>query len=149
MTNVPTVVWIDEEGQIVRPNDVTFTRDEANKAARLSQTATEFMNQVRGWVHGTSRPAEADIVRTQQKLPTAAEQLARTHLALGLWLHRQDRPAAAGRHLEKAGILAPHDLTIRRGTMTLQGKNPMGDGFIELIKEAQRGDWQWYQPLNH
>ena len=77
-----------------------------------------------------------DEVRRRQLLPTAETQLARAERALAWRLHQRGRTEAARRHFERAGQLAPHDWTIRRGSMPIVGQNPFGPEFFELAKEG-------------
>ncbi len=135
MINVPTVVWIDEAGHIVRPNDAQFGTDTFTQFH--GKHSAPFLAAVRAWATG-KRPALAPAqVRSQQLLPTPEHQLARAEFTLAWHLHQQGRPAAAERHFERAGQLSPHDWTIRRGSMPIRGKNPMGPEFFELYKEWQ------------
>ena len=133
MINVPTMVWIDEAGRIVRPNDAqygtdTFTQFHGRRSA-------PFLAAVRAWVRGEAPALAPAQVRSQQLLPTAAQQLARAEFTLAWHLHRAGRLAAAERHFERAGKLSPHDWTIRRGSMPIRGKNPMGPELFELYQE--------------
>ena len=50
MVNVPTVVWIDERGRIVRPNDVAFGTDTFKHITGLS--AATHLAALRAWVRG-------------------------------------------------------------------------------------------------
>jgi len=135
MINVPTMVWIDEAGRIVRPNEAqygtdTFTQFHGRRSA-------PFLAAVRAWVRGERTALAPAQVRSHQLLPTADQQLARAEFALAWHLHQQGRKGAAERHFERAGKLSPHDWTIRRGSMPIRGKNPMGPEFFELYKEWQ------------
>jgi hypothetical protein len=145
MVNVPTVVWIDERGRIVRPNDVVFATDTFRHLTGLASAPA--LDAIRGWVRGTVPAAPAARVRQQQALPSAADQQARAEFALGHWLHARGRTAAAARHFVRGGELAPHDFTIRRGTMPLRGIDPMGPEFREMRDRWAKAGQPYYRPL--
>jgi hypothetical protein len=147
MINVPTVVWIDEAGRIVRPNDAQFGTDTFTQFH--GKRSAPFLAAVRAWVTGKQPPPAPQQVRSQQMLPTPEQQLARAEFTLAWHLHQQGRVEAAERHFERAGQLSPHDWTIRRGSMPIRGKNPMGPEFFELYKEWQAAGSPTYptQPL--
>ncbi len=133
MINVPTLVWIDEGGRIVRPNDAQFGTDIFTQFH--GKHSAPFLAAVRAWVkegRGALAPAQ---VRSQQSLPTPEQQQARAEFTLAWYLHQQGKTTAAERHFVRAGKLSPHDWTIRRGSMPIRGKNPMGPEFFELHKE--------------
>jgi hypothetical protein len=56
---------------------------------------------------------------------------------IAVWLVRQGRPEAAGRHLGEAAGLPPHDVAIRRGLMPLTGVDPSGDAYFALREELE------------
>jgi hypothetical protein len=145
IVNVPTVVWIDEAGRIVRPNDVAFGTDTFKAITGIE--AARHLTAVRAWVRGELTPADARTVRGQLTLPTASDQQARAEFALGQWLHDRGRRAAAERHFVRAGELAPHDFTIRRGTMPMRGIDPMGPKFREMHAEWTGAGNPYYRPL--
>ncbi|MBM4440807.1 MAG: TlpA family protein disulfide reductase [Candidatus Rokubacteria bacterium] len=145
VVNVPTVVWIDERGRIVRPNDVAFGADTFRHLTGLDSSI--HLAALRAWVRGEQPAFAADEARARQTLPTEADQQARAEFGLGQWLWAQGRTEAATRHFERGGELAPHDFTIRRGTMPMRGIDPMGPEF-----RAMRGEWAsaghpYYRPL--
>jgi hypothetical protein len=140
--NVPTVVWIDERGHIVRPNDAAFGND----------TFVDLHKRPAGphldWVREQRLPFTDDAaVRAHQVLPTADEQLARTEFALAWYLHRTGRPETAERHFARADELAPHDFTIRRGSMPIRGRDPMGADFVPLFQEWVEAGTPYYDPM--
>ena len=145
IVNVPTVVWIDERGRIVRPNDVAFGTDTFKAITGIE--AAKHLAAVRAWVRGEMAPADPTTVRGQLALPTPADQQARAEFALGQWLHDRGRRAAAERHFVRAGELAPHDFTIRRGSMPMRGIDPMGPKFREMHAEWTAAGHSYYRPL--
>jgi hypothetical protein len=145
VVNVPTVLWIDERGRIARPNDVAFGTDTFKHITGLE--AARHLAAVRAWVEGRTPPPGAAEIRAQQALPTRADQQARAEFALGQWLYERGRRAAAERHFVRAGELAPHDFTIRRGTMPMRGIDPMGPRFREMHAEWTRAGHPYYRPL--
>ena len=145
IVNVPTILWIDERGRIVRPNDVAFGADTFRQLTGLD--ASIHLSALRAWVRGETAPFTADEVRAQQTLPTSADQQARAEFGLGQWLFERGRMAAAARHFERGGALAPHDFTIRRGTMPMRGIDPMGPQFRAMLVEWTQAGQPYYRPL--
>ena len=145
IVNVPTVVWIDEEGRIVRPNDVAFGTDTFRQITGLE--AAKHLGLLRAWVMGEATGFAPDAARARQALPTVADQQARAEFGLGQWLFEQGRTDAAARHFERAGALAPHDFTIRRGTMPMRGIDPMGPEFRTMLGEWTKAGHRYYLPL--
>lgn len=146
IVNVPTVIWIDEQGRIARPNDVAFGTDQFKEFHGIP--AAPHLAALRAWVKEGKAPLSADEARRLQVLPTAAEQLARAEFAVAWYLHRAGRPAAAERHFVRAGELAPHDFTIRRGSMPIRGLDPMGPGFFEIYTTWTQAGRPYYVPLD-
>jgi hypothetical protein len=145
IVNVPTILWIDERGRVVRPNDVAFGTDAFKHITGLE--SARHLAALRAWVRGETKALSEDRVRSLQSLPTAADQQARAEFGLGEWLFEQGRPEAAERHFLRAGELAPHDFTIRRGTMPIRGIDPMGPQFREMVGEWAKAGNPYYRPL--
>ena len=145
MVNVPTVVWINEAGEIVRPNDVAFTTERGGRYAKVSTAAQ--MELLGRWIRGDLATNSSDEIRSHMKTPTARDQLARAHFGLGLWLHNQDRLEAAAWHFQVAGELAPHDFMIRRGTMRYVGSDPFGEEFRQMVRDWRAEGHSYYNAL--
>ena len=145
VVNVPTILWIDERGRIVRPNDVAFGADTFRQLTGLDSST--HLNAVRAWVRDGQRAFNPTEARAQQTLPTAADQQARAEFGLGQWLWAQGRHQGAERHFIRGGALAPHDFTIRRGTMPMRGIDPMGPQFRAMLGEWTQAGRPYYRPL--
>ena len=145
VVNVPTIFWIDERGRIVRPNDVAFGTDTFKHITGLESARP--LAALRGWVNGETPALSADDVKRHQPLPATADQQARAEFGLGQWLWAQGRPAAAERHFVRGGELAPHDFTIRRGSMPMRNLDPMGPEFRSMIGAWTSAGNPYYRPL--
>jgi hypothetical protein len=145
IVNVPTAVWIDEHGRIVRPNDVAFGTDTFKHITGIA--SAKSLAAVRAWVRGETTALTEEETRAVQTLPTADDQQARAEFGLGEWLFRRGRVEAAARHFVRAGELAPHDFTIRRGTMPMRGLDPMGPEFRTMLAEWTAAGRPYYRPL--
>jgi hypothetical protein len=145
MVNVPTVVWIDEAGRIVRPNDVAFGSDMFKAMTNIE--SEKHHAALRAWVRGETAGMDADTAHKHQKLPAFEEQLARAEFTLGFWLYEQGRAEAAERHFLRGGELAPHDFMIRRGSMPIRGINSMGPEFMKMTQEWAAAGHKYYLPI--
>ena len=127
--NVPSTVWVDEEGRVVKaptisPGDDQF-RDFTNIDAEAHHAA------LRAWVRDGVLPAAGHA-----HVRSAEEQLALAERRLGAWLHGAGEPEAARRHFERAVELAPWDWTVRRGSIAIRGEDPfLGDEFVAFWQE--------------
>ena len=134
--NVPTVIWIDEQGTIVRPPRVEHG---SNKYAFVHKLDCEpHLRALRHWIETGETDFAAESVGQQMPLPTFEEQLARAEHAMAWYLHQQGRDAAAKTHWDHAIALSPHDWTIRRGSMRLRGLDPFGNDFFQVWEEWEK-----------
>lgn len=128
VSNVPTVVWIDEDGRIARPNSAEVGTDMFEDFTGV--TPDEHMDQVRAWVRDGSLPDDASF-----EVPDLddAEIEARLAFRLAVHLRRAGDVERAAEWFARAGELAPMDFTIRRAAMPLQDVDPFGEKFFELF----------------
>lgn len=133
ISNVPTVVWIAEDGRIVRPNGVAFGTDTFKDFTGVS--AGPHLDLVRKWVLDGSEPMSAADARDAVGDLSDEEVRARLHFRIATHARRLGDEASAARHFARAGELAPHDWTIRRATLPLIGDDPFGENFFKLYEE--------------
>ena len=138
ISNVPTVVWIDEEDNIARPNGVAFGSDLF--ADFTGVEAAPHLDELRRWARHGEVPVTRDEAREAVGDLSEDEVLARLHFRLAAEAHRQGDEGATRRHVATASALAPDDLTIWRAGMPLVGEDPFGDRFLAKYEEwKQKG----------
>jgi hypothetical protein len=144
MVNVPTVVWIDEQFRIVRPQDVHYVSTEYASVTNFHPRKP--LAALRSWVMGEA-PAYSGDVTADTKVPTPQDQEARACFSVAWWLTQQGRHDAAERWYVRAGELAPHDFTIRRGSLPIRGIDPAGPAFFQMVGEWVSQGNSYYVPL--
>jgi peroxiredoxin len=133
ISNVPTVVWIDEDGRIARPNAEAFGTD--TFAEFTGAESSPHLELVRRWVrHGELPMDEIECKEAVADL-SDAEVLARLHFRIAAEAHRRNDAVTTRRHVLRAGELAPDDLTIWRAGMPLIGEDPFGEDFLVRYDE--------------
>ena len=135
ISNVPTVIWIDEDDRIVRPNSVAFSTDMF--AEFTNARSGPHLDAVRAWVRDCTRSITDDEARTAVPDLTDDEVRARLHFRIATEARRRGDGDVARRHFVRAGELAPTDFTIRRAAMPLMGEDPFGEDFMGLYQEWQ------------
>jgi peroxiredoxin len=138
ISNVPTVVWIDEEDNIARPNGVAFGSD---LFADFTGVASgPHLDQIRRWARDGDIPVSTDEAHGAVGDLSEDEVLARLHFRVAAEAHRRGDEEATRRHVATASALAPDDLTIWRAGMPLVGEDPFGDTFFTRYEEwKQKG----------
>jgi hypothetical protein len=134
ITNVPTIIWIDENGRICRPHDSQFGTDTFTQFH--NKRSEPYLDMIRAWVREGEGALGEEEIRRHMTAPDGNSQIARVERALAWHLHKGGRNDAAERHFERACELAPKDWTIRRGSMPIRGQNPFGPEFFELAAEG-------------
>ncbi len=127
--NIPSTVWFDERGTMVRPptiapgddrwRDYTGVDADVHHDALRKWVIDDELERVSGW----AQPGSVDA------------GLARAHRRVAAWLHRKGRDDLARPHFDEAVRLAPMDWTIRRGSMPLKGEDPFGQPLFDFWKE--------------
>jgi peroxiredoxin len=138
ISNVPTVVWIDENGRIARPAGAAHGTDLFTEFTGIE--AGPHLDEVRRWVIDGIVSVTEDEARRAVADLTEWEVLARLHFRVASHAHREGNDEVTRRHLVVAGELAPDDLTIWRAGMPLVGEDPFGDAFFLRYEDwKQRG----------
>ncbi len=140
IVNVPSGVWIDEQGLIVRPPETAYPRrpsfldraiptgatpDEViriTEVKKLQVQADTYIAALRDWVaHGAeSRFAlKPDEVLRRSRPRPVEEANAAAHFEMGQHLHRLGRPADAIPHFRAASRLQPENWTYKRQAWSL------------------------------
>ena len=135
ITNVPSVVWIDEDDHIVRPNSVIFSNDMFKEFTGAE--SGPHLDALRAWVHDGTAPMTDAEARDAVPDLSDDEVRARLHFRVAVEARRRGDDDLARRHFVRAGELAPMDFTVRRAAMPLMGEDPFGSDFMELF-----GEWQ-------
>ena len=133
ISNVPTVIWIDEDDRIVRPNGVAFGTDTFKDFTGVE--AAPHMDLIRKWVVDGVEPVLDDAIGDPVGDLSEGEVRARLHFRIATHLRRNGDADGAGEHFVRAAELAPHDWTIRRAMLPLVGDDPFGEKFFELYGE--------------
>jgi len=134
MVNVPTSVWIDERGAIVRPPEPAGTSDvfrymdretftiPAEAAAQGRRTKTIYVEALCDWIEKGEKSRHAlasDEVRRRMRGLSRDDSRAAASFRLGVWLTEQGHGAQAQKHFDRAVALRPENWSFRRQKIVL------------------------------
>ena len=162
VVNVPTGIWIDEQGRLVRPPETAFpgrsafgdqplpegvsdrTRDVLEEARKLNTDGRPYVAALRDWVRrgAASRFALAPdevLRRLAERSPEASR--AGAHFELARHLELAGDSERAVEHFKAAHRLAPRNWTHKRQAWSLvdrrQAPNEVYDtGWLEDVRAA-------------
>ena len=170
IVNVPTGLWIDEAGIIVRPPEPAHPHRPAYKDQTVPEGATamererieivqalhvepdRYVAALRDWValgatsHYALTPDE--VVRRSRPRPIEGAT-ANAHFAIGQALHAQGDAAAAVEHFREAHRLHPTNWTYRRDAWAIAGpeyRSVYGTTWLDEVK--REGVERYYPPLD-
>ena len=137
-TNVPTGVWIDEKGRVVRPGEPAWTtsRTAMYGGKPLVTEGAEYVAGIRDWVANGDRSSYAlsDAAFTARVKPRSQNEMdADASFALAVWFHNAKNDALAKNYFERAQTaesrrleLSPAGLELhaRRGRREVDGEIP-------------------------
>jgi tetratricopeptide (TPR) repeat protein len=147
MVNVPTGVWINEKGRIVRPGEVAFIDDRFRQFTGLDSAA--YINALKDWVEkGERSPFAMSEERMREKL-TAAEPnvvMAAAEFGLGEHLYKSGHLAEAIPHFKEAQRLNPKSWNYKRQAWALSdAKRDYGTTFKDEVEKIG-GSKVYYLP---
>ena len=146
MVNVPTGVWIDERGRIVRPNEVAFIDDRFKSFTNME--SAPYVNAIRDWaVNGAKSIYALSEDALKAKLaPVNADRLkADTEFALGTYLYKQGKGPDAIPHFKEAQRLDPDNWNYKRQAWALSDADR--DYGTNFRKEVQKLNGKpYYEP---
>ena len=142
ITNVPSVVWVDEDDTIVKPPTIAPGDDQFVEFSKIA--ADQHHDLLRRWVTEGVLPASS---RAEPVERTDAEQQALAERRIAAHLQRQGNTGAAKAHLDAAQDLAPWDWTVRRGGIAMTGGDPfLGEEFTSFWEEWDASGRPGYTP---
>lgn len=147
MVNVPTGVWINEQGRIVRPNEVAFVDDRFKNFTGLD--SAPYLNALKDWI---DKGEKSQYVMNEEQLrrrlsaqdPNTA--LASAEFGLGEHLYKSGHGAEAIPHFKEAQRLNPKDWNYKRQAYLLgDAKRDYGTTFKDEV-EKNGGSKVYYPP---
>jgi hypothetical protein len=172
IVNVPSGIWIDEAGQIVRPPETAYPRRpdfqerEILPAATPDQVATvlairKLRTDAEGYVAAlcdwVARGDRSQYVLSPEQViersnpRREAEARAAAHFELGHYLHRAGQPDWAIPHFRAAYRLYPDNWTYKRQAWALlgPGQTPLDVYGGNWLTDVQKiGGENYYPPLD-
>jgi peroxiredoxin len=128
ITNVPSVVWVDEDDNVVKPPTIAPGDDQFVDFTLID--SERHHEALRRWVRDGELPASAAVEPTER---TDAEQRALAGRRIAAHLQIAGDTEGAQRHLAAAQALAPWDWTVRRGGIAMTGGDPfLGEEFTSF-----------------
>ncbi len=136
MVNVPTGVWIDERGKIVRPNEVAFVDDRFKTFSGLD--SEPYLTALKDWVDKGSKSVYAmseEKLRDKLSAGNPDFAMAAAEFGLGQYLYKAGRLREAIPHFKEAQRLNPKDWNYKRQAYALSGEKDYGTTFREEVEK--------------
>ena len=150
MVNVPTAVWIDEQGHVVRPNEVAFIDDRFKTFTGMD--SAPYINAIRDWAAKGAKSvyvlSEAEL-KARLKPPSDDRsndrRKADAEFALAAYLYKQGKGTDAIPHFKEAQRLDPDNWNYKRQAWALSdAERDYGTSFK---KEVQKLNGKpYYEP---
>lgn len=138
MVNVPTGVWIDEQGKIVRPDEVAFVDDRFKNFSGLD--SAPYLNALRDWIEkGDKSVYTMSEERLREKLTVNDLNiiLAAAEFGLGEYLYERGYLNEAIPHFKEAQRLNPKSWNYKRQAYALSdAKRDYGTTFMDEVEKA-------------
>jgi tetratricopeptide (TPR) repeat protein len=147
MVNVPTGVWINEQGRIVRPNEVAFIDDRFKNFTGLD--SAPYLNALRDWIENGDKSRYVmgeDTLREKLDNQDPNIELAAAEFGLGEQLYKTGHGTEAVPHFKEAQRLNPKSWNYKRQAYLLgDAKRDYGTTFIDEVNKSG-GSKVYYTP---
>ncbi len=133
ISNVPSVLMIDESDRIVQPNWNAYATNTFKDYTGIE--SSDQVEIIRRWVVDGTPMMTVEEAKTAVGDLSEDEEQARLYFRIATSLRNSGDEEGAARNFDRAAELAPHDWTIRRAMMPLRGGDPFGEEFVALAAE--------------
>jgi len=163
VTNIPQVIWIDENSTIVRPPEPASPMPVGEAALQMVQLVGQmeerehYVAMVKDWVENGSDSRYAlspdqVMARSQARPPAISEAAAHFELAQHLW-RREGLSDKVVAHFNAAHELQPDNITYKRQAYSALAVSRSGgqdpDGWTRFRQAPQDGeDWPFISDFN-
>jgi tetratricopeptide (TPR) repeat protein len=137
MVNVPTGVWIDEQGRILRPNEVAFIDDRFKGFTKME--SAPYVDAIRDWAtNGAKSQYVFSETELKQMLQPLSDERVRAdaEFSLAEYLYRQGKGVDAIPHFKEAQRLAPDNWNYKRQAWALSdAERDYGTTFMKEVNK--------------
>lgn len=134
--NVPTGVWIDENGRVVRPGEPAWNSDRTFKLGKVDivTEGARYVAALRDWVKNGDRSVYAlsdeEFARRMQPR-SAGDKEADATFKLAVWFQAAGNRTLAAKYFVRAQELAPTNVNYRRQDWSFTGEGAKLREFVE------------------
>ena len=146
MVNVPTGVWINEQGRIVRPNEVAFVDDRFKNFTGMD--SAPYLNALKDWVEkGDKSVYVMSEDHLREKLTAQDPNIFQAAAEFGLaeQIYKSGHPTEAIAHFKEAQRLNPKSWNYKRQAYALTGEKEYGTTFRDEVQKIG-GSKVYYPP---
>jgi len=146
MVNVPTGVWINEQGRIVRPDEVAFVDDRFKNFTGMD--SEPYLNALKDWVQKGDKSAYVmSEDRLREKLAAQDPNIAQAaaEFDLGEQLYKSGHHTEAIAHFKEAQRLNPKSWNYKRQAYALTSEKDYGTTFRDEVQKIG-GSKVYYPP---
>ena len=137
MVNVPTAVWINEKGIIVRPNEVAYVDNRYKSMHGID--AGPYLDAIRDWVANGDRSQfvmNEQEVKERLKPQSAERSRADAEFALAEYMHKTGKGDDAISHFKEAQRLDPDNWNYKRQAWALSdAEKNYGTSFMKEVQK--------------
>ena len=148
MVNVPTGVWINEQGRIVRPNEVAFVDDRYRYLTGLD--SAPYLAALHDWAakgDKSSYVMSEDQLQTKLAAPDPSIAMAAAEFGLGEQLYKSGHLAEAIPHFKEAQRLNPMSWNYKRQAWALSdAQRDYGTTFAKEVEKIGGGKAYYAMP---
>lgn len=145
LVNVPSGIWIDEEGRIVRINEGTYAAE--HKIGTATVGTNDYMPAVKDWAENGARSQyvwSPEQVTRRVRAITPELALADPTFKLGVYFHEQGNETLANKYWEESQALDPDNWNFHRQDWSFT-RIEATEKFRK--KRSALGDKPYYAPL--
>ena len=138
MVNVPTGVWIDEQGRIVRPNEVAFVDDRFKNFTGLD--SAPYLTALKDWAEKGDKSVYVmpeEQLRQHLMVTDPNVEMASAEFGLGEYLYKEGHLEQAIPHFKEAQRLNPKDWNYKRQAYALSdAQRDYGTTFSQEVQKS-------------